>query len=223
VLPRLVVIPRRVRTARAAHATRVAWTVGALVGVMGVAACRSAAPAQQHTSLGTVRLASTSTCADSGQSPASGQPHKVIGSAKGAVIGGPAQGRAFSAGESPTAAAREICAMMARSAADWNRGDLDAFMADYMPGETTTYIGRNGVLHGPEAIRWVYAPRFAPGGVRDSLSFENLEVDLLAPNVAHAIAYYVLSRGDSTVARGPTSLVMGRVEGRWRIVHDHSS
>ena len=217
-LPRLVVIPPRVRTARAA------WTVGALVGI---AACRSAAPAQQQASLGTVRLASTAPCADSGQSPAAQDRKNVGGSIKGAVIG-PAQARvvagpARTGSDDPAAAGREICAMMARSAADWNRGDLDAFMSDYMPGEGTTYIGRNGVLHGPEAIRWVYAPRFAPGGVRDSLSFENLEVDLLAPNIAHAIAYYVLSRGDSTVARGPTSLLMRRVGGRWRIVHDHSS
>jgi uncharacterized protein (TIGR02246 family) len=115
-------------------------------------------------------------------------------------------------------------AMIARSARAWNRGDLDAFMEDYLDNTRTTYVGRRGVvLHGRAAIREVYAPRFAPGGVRDSLSFEDLQVDSLAPRVAHVLAYYVLSRGDSTVARGPTSLVMLRVRGRWRIVHDHSS
>jgi uncharacterized protein (TIGR02246 family) len=120
-------------------------------------------------------------------------------------------------------ARQEIAVMMDHSARAWNRGDLDGFMGDYLPGDGTTYIGRSGVLHGVEAIRAVYAPRFAPGGVRDSLSFERLEVDLLAPGLANAIAYYVLARGDSVTARGPTSLVMRRVAGRWRIVHDHSS
>src|ERR687886_2462915 len=118
----------------------------------------------------------------------------------------------------------QFTAMLDRSARAWNRGDLDAFMEDYLDSSRTTYVGRRGVvLHGRAAIREVYAPRFAPGGVRDSLSFENLQVDSLAPGVAHVLAYYVLSRGDSTVARGPTSLVMLRVRGRWRIVHDHSS
>lgn len=121
-------------------------------------------------------------------------------------------------------AADEIAAMMRRAAAAWNRGDLDAFVGDYAPGANTTYIGSRGIVRGPAAIREVYAPRFRPGGVRDSLSFENLEVDVLAPGVANVIAFYVLSRGDSTVARGPTSLVMRRAaDGRWRIVHDHSS
>lgn len=121
------------------------------------------------------------------------------------------------------AARREIVAMMDASARAWNRGDLDAFTADYAPGAGTTYIGRAGIVRGPAAIRAVYAPRFAPGGVRDSLSFEDVEVDLLAPGLANTIAFYRLSRGDSTIARGPTSLVMRRDRGRWRIVHDHSS
>ncbi len=113
--------------------------------------------------------------------------------------------------------------MMERSAEAWNRGDLGAFMADYRPGARTTYIGRSGIVRGPAAIQAVYAPRFAPGGVRDSLSFEATEVDLITPGIANVISWYVLSRGDSVVARGPTSLVMLREDGRWRIVHDHSS
>ena len=127
----------------------------------------------------------------------------------------------------PTAAerdalTREVTTMLATSATAWNRGNLDAFMADYLPGQRTSYVTSRGLVHDPARIREHYAPRFAPGGVRDSLSFENVDVDPLAPNVVHVIAWYVLSRGDSTVARGPTSLVMLRQDGRLRIVHDHS-
>jgi uncharacterized protein (TIGR02246 family) len=117
----------------------------------------------------------------------------------------------------------EIVAMLDRSARAWNRGDLDAFVGDYLDSSRTTFVGRRGLVHGLAAIRAAYAPRFAPGALRDSLSFEGVEVDSLAPGVAHVVAFYVLARGDSTVARGPTSLVMVRRGGRWRIVHDHSS
>ena len=116
----------------------------------------------------------------------------------------------------------EVTAMLATSATAWNRGDLDAFMTDYYPGARTSYVTSRGVIHDPARIREHYAPRFAPGGVHDLLSFENVEVDSLAPGVVHVLAWYVLSRGDSTVARGPTSLVMLRHDGRLRIVHDHS-
>ncbi|MGH7662869.1 MAG: YybH family protein [Gemmatimonadaceae bacterium] len=116
-----------------------------------------------------------------------------------------------------------IVSMFQAGAAAWNRGDLDAFMSDYAVGARTTYIGSSGLLRGPEQIRSAYAPRFAPGGNRDSLSFENIEVDVLAPGVVHAVAYYVLARGDSVTSRGPTSLILLKTDGTWRIVHDHSS
>ena len=139
----------------------------------------------------------------------------------------------YSATPAERAAVRDqIAAMLLRSAANWNRGDLDAFVDDYLPGDTTTFVGGRGILRGTPPIRAAYAPRFAPGGVRDSLSFVLLDVDPLAPDVVNVIARYVLARHvsgrhvsgrDSVTATGPTSLVMRRVEGRWRIVHDHSS
>lgn len=131
----------------------------------------------------------------------------------------PAKGRAADGDPLRT----QITAMLDRSAGAWNRGDLDAFVWDYLDSDRTTYIGRHGVIHGRAAIRAVYAPRFAQPGMQDSLSFDKLEVDSLAPGVINVIAEYVLSRGDSVVARGPTSLVMERVDGGWKIVHDHSS
>ena len=117
----------------------------------------------------------------------------------------------------------EVGATLDHGARAWNAGALDDFLSDYLQDTATTFVTKQRVLHGPDAIRGVYAARFAPGAVRDSLHFEGLQVDVLAPAVVNAIAYYVLMRGDSVTSRGPTSLVMRRVDGRWRIVHDHSS
>lgn len=115
----------------------------------------------------------------------------------------------------------EICAMMDRGASAWNRGDLESFMEDYV--DSATYVGSRGLLHGRAAIGMHYAPRFATGATRDSLSFRGLEVRLVAEELAQVVAVYVLMRGDSVTASGPTSLLMRRAAGRWRIIHDHSS
>ena len=121
----------------------------------------------------------------------------------------------------------ELETMLARAAANWNRGDLDAFVDDYLPGDSTTFIGSRGLVRGPKAIRAGYAPRFAAGAVRDSLSFVILDVDPVAPDAVNLIGQYTLARRiggrDSVTSRGPTSLLVRRVQGRWRIVHDHSS
>jgi uncharacterized protein (TIGR02246 family) len=115
----------------------------------------------------------------------------------------------------------EICAMMDRAAGAWNRGDLESFMEDYV--DSATYVGSRGLLRGRGAIGMHYAPRFATGATRDSLSFRGLEVRLVAEELAQVVATYVLMRGDSVTASGPTSLLMRRAAGRWRIIHDHSS
>ena len=121
----------------------------------------------------------------------------------------------------PAAARAAVQALLAHGAAAWTAGDLAAFVSDYAPD--ATFVTPRGVLHGRAEIEAHYAPRFAPGAARDSLYFQDLEVDVLAPDALNAIAYYVLQRGDSVVARGPTSLVMRRRGGRWFVVHDHSS
>lgn len=122
---------------------------------------------------------------------------------------------------SPDAALAAARTLLEHGAAAWNGGDLDGFMADYT--DDATFVTPRAVVRGRAAIRALYARRFAPGAVRDSLHFEALEADPLAHDALNAVAYYVLSRGDSVTARGPTSLVLRRVNGRWLIAHDHSS
>ena len=122
---------------------------------------------------------------------------------------------------SDVAARAAVQALLAHGAAAWTRGDLAAFVSDYAPD--ASFVTARRVLHGRAEIEAHYAPRFAAGSPRDSLFFEDLEVDVVAPDALNAVAYYVLQRGDSVVARGPTSLVMRYRDGRWWIVHDHST
>lgn len=124
--------------------------------------------------------------------------------------------------ESP-ALREQVAEMLDASAAAWNRGDLEAFMADYERSPGTTYIGSSGLLVGWEAIRDRYAPAFAPGAERDSLRFEGLRVRELGQRHALATARYVLEREGAVTGSGPFTLVLLRVEGSWSIIHDHSS
>ena len=118
---------------------------------------------------------------------------------------------------------RQITSQLGRAADDWDRGDLEGFLSDYAPESTTTFIDGRRARHGIEFIREHYRPRFAPGGRRDSLQFEEIEARQLSPKLALVTARYVLSRGGAVTASGPFTLVMElRPEG-WRILHDHSS
>jgi uncharacterized protein (TIGR02246 family) len=119
---------------------------------------------------------------------------------------------------------REIAAMLQRSAADWNRGDLAGFMSDYAKDSLTGYVSRGHVQYGWQPLYDHYqANYFAPGKSRDSLSFEELRVRVLTPDFAYATARFKLSHRDSVVASGPFTLVLQRQGDRWRILHDHTA
>jgi ketosteroid isomerase-like protein len=119
---------------------------------------------------------------------------------------------------------REISDMLARSAADWNRGDLAGFMSDYAQDSLTSYVSGGHVQYGWQPLFDRYQRNyFAAGKSRDSLAFEELRVRALTPDFAYATARFQLLRGDSVVASGPFTLVLQRQGRQWRILHDHTS
>ncbi|MGH7568584.1 MAG: YybH family protein [Gemmatimonadales bacterium] len=118
----------------------------------------------------------------------------------------------------------EIAALLARSAGDWNRGDLAGFMTDYARDSLTSYVSGGHVQYGWQALYDRYqSTYFAPGKHRDSLAFSQVRVRPLTTELALATARFSLHRGDSLVASGPFTLILHKAGGRWRILHDHTS
>ncbi len=116
-----------------------------------------------------------------------------------------------------------IQTMLDSSAVAWNAGNLDGFMFTYAHDSATAFMTPGGPVYGYDAIRARYAPRFEPGGVRDSLTFTDLVVRPLDADYAIATARYVLSRGDSVTATGPFTVVLRRQREGWRMIHDHTT
>ncbi|WP_174280120.1 YybH family protein [Sphingomonas bacterium] len=112
----------------------------------------------------------------------------------------------------------QLMTAMEASAAGWNAGDLDRFMAVY--ADDATYVTKDGVLRGKAAITAHYRASFADGGnLRGQLSFEPVAFRTLGPAQQLMIARWRLTGG----AAGMTTLVWERRPAGWRIVADHSS
>ena len=117
--------------------------------------------------------------------------------------------------------------MLRASAASWNAGDLDGFMDDYWRSPDITFSGATGVTRGWENVKDRYLQsHWAPGAVRDSLRFEDIEVYPLGEAHAIALGRYVLFQPEEPLApasSGFFTLVLRMTDGGWRIVHDHTS
>jgi uncharacterized protein (TIGR02246 family) len=123
------------------------------------------------------------------------------------------------------AQADEVRAMMDKSQANWNRGDLAAFAADYEDSPETTFVGKDVTHGGVAAIQARYQSHYPTREAMGTLTYSELSVRVLAPDVVLANGKFFLKRtaaggGD---ASGRFTLVIRKTAKGWKIIHDHSS
>ena len=124
----------------------------------------------------------------------------------------------------PASPRASIEAALADSAAGWNAGDLDRFVAVYAPD--AIFVTRTGLVRGRAAIADHYRASFMGGrNVRGRLSFALLATRTLGTMRLLVFARYHLtpSEAGGKVEEGPTTLLFERRKECWRIVADHSS
>ena len=119
----------------------------------------------------------------------------------------------------------EIRTLLKNSEEAWNRGDLVAFASAYEDSPDTTFIGREVTRGGTQAILERYRRTYANWDAMGKLAFSEIEIRLLAPDVALATGKFELKR--TAAAGGDTSgrftLILRRSAAGWKIIHDHSS
>jgi uncharacterized protein (TIGR02246 family) len=123
------------------------------------------------------------------------------------------------------AQADDIRAMMEKSQANWNRGDLAAFAADYEDSPDTTFVGKDVTRGGTAAVLARYQAHYPNREAMGTLTYSELSIRVLAPDIVLADGKYFLQRtaaggGD---ASGRFTLVIRKTPKGWKIIHDHSS
>jgi uncharacterized protein (TIGR02246 family) len=119
----------------------------------------------------------------------------------------------------------DVRAVLQHSEEAWNRGDLAAFASYYDDSPETTFVGRDVVKGGVQAILNRYRKAYPTREAMGTLAFSNVEVRTLAPDVALVTGEFHLER---TAAGGGNSagrytLILRKTAAGWRIIHDHTS
>ncbi len=117
----------------------------------------------------------------------------------------------------------EILGVLREQAEAWNRGDLEGFMEGYWQSPDLVFTSGARVQRGwrttLERYRTAYGERPETMG---RLSFSDLEVHPLGRWSAWALGRWALETVQSERG-GIFTLVFQNVDGRWVIVHDHTS
>ncbi len=123
--------------------------------------------------------------------------------------------------QEPSAA---ILDLLTRQAADWNRGDLDAFASGYKNSPDILFLGST-VQHGYAGMLAGYKAHYPTRAAMGTLSFSQLAVQPLDERFATATGHFHLQRtaaggGD---ANGYFLLVLEKTAGGWKIVRDDTT
>jgi ketosteroid isomerase-like protein len=118
-------------------------------------------------------------------------------------------------------ASAQLIKLMDKATVDWNKGDLDSYMALYSPKATMMLpTGRSGL----QSIREMYEKYYFEGGqAKQPLNYANYEVTMLGKDNAFLTGIFILKATDKLKERkGTFTLVFIREKNGWKILHDHS-
>ena len=103
----------------------------------------------------------------------------------------------------------------------WNSGDLDGFMDAYWNNENLTFSGAGGTTVGYEDTYANYRDRY-PEGKMGQISFKDLKTEMVGEESAIVTGRFDHQLPDEKV-KGNFSLVLKILDGKWKIIHDHTS
>jgi uncharacterized protein (TIGR02246 family) len=119
----------------------------------------------------------------------------------------------------------DVRAVLTQSEEAWNRGDLAAFASYYEDSPETTFIGKEVVRGGVQAILGRYRKAYPNREAMGTLSFSNIAVRMLAPELALVTGEFHLERttAGGGNAAGRYTLILRKSPSGWKIIHDHTS
>ncbi|HEY6272251.1 MAG TPA: nuclear transport factor 2 family protein [Terriglobales bacterium] len=106
----------------------------------------------------------------------------------------------------------------------WNHGNLEGFMQGYWHSPDLTFYSGADITKGWEPTLQRYRQRYqSQGKEMGQLDFQNLEIDVLGRRGAVVTGKWQLTLSDGTKPHGLFTLVVKKMPGGWKIVHDHTS
>lgn len=118
--------------------------------------------------------------------------------------------------------ATEIKALLTEQVGHWNAGDIDGFMQYYWKSDDLTFSSGGTTRRGWDETLRRYRERYPTPERMGRTTFSGLEMRPLGDTAALVLGRWELERKPDPIG-GNFTLVLEKQDGRWVIIHDHTS
>ena len=118
---------------------------------------------------------------------------------------------------------KDIIALMRTEEAEWNKGDIDAYVNLYAPGDSTRmiYNGGPGVTRGKDSILAFYK-RYWPKERMGQLTLEHDSIEKISDEYYYVSGFFTVSYPTAKPVKGRFSGLVKKIKGKWYLYTDHS-
>lgn len=117
---------------------------------------------------------------------------------------------------------KAILAVIQKQEEDWNQKKMEAFLEGYWHSDTLRYVTNRGVTYGFEKVAEIFKRNFPDTSSMGKIDFDVIHVELITDNDAMVTGKF-LQKVDKKFRGGYFTFLFRRLNGKWKIVADHTS
>ena len=118
---------------------------------------------------------------------------------------------------------KDIIALMRTEEEVWNRGDIEAYVSLYAPGDSTRmiYNGGNGITRGKDSILSFYK-KYWPKDKMGHLTLQHDGIEKISKQYYYVSGFFTVSYPSGKAVKGRFSGLVKKIRGKWFLYTDHS-
>lgn len=118
---------------------------------------------------------------------------------------------------------KDIIALMRTEEEVWNRGDIDAYVNLYAPGDSTRmiYNGGSGITRGKDSILAFYK-KYWPKEKMGHLTLRHDGIEKISKEYYYVSGFFTVSYPSGKAVKGRFSGLVKKIKDKWYLYTDHS-
>lgn len=118
---------------------------------------------------------------------------------------------------------KDIIALMRTEEEVWNRGDIDAYVNLYAPGDSTRmiYYGGTGITRGKDSILAFYK-KYWPKEKMGTLTLQHDGIEKISNEYYYVSGFFTVTYPSGKAVKGRFSGLVKKIKGKWYLYTDHS-